>query len=251
MAPRKRINNKELTPIPENELLEGKPKEEINKSESGKNSHNMDVDVKHDAAVKPISGDEIKVNPETETKTSSKGNMQSNRSALILGGGLILMGIILILGRFLNIPFGSYLWPFIFIIPGALVFMSALVSESSSGEGLSILGAILMTLGLVFLFQQITGLWASWAYAWSLIALTSVGMAQIIYGTRKSRDLIVQSGRKLVNIGLYIFLVGFVFFELVLGIDKLGGESFNLLRLPIGLVIIGAIILLRALIKSK
>jgi hypothetical protein len=143
------------------------------------------------------------------------------------------------------------LWPFIFIVPGALVFMSALVSDSSSGEGLTILGAILMMLGFIFLAQQITGLWASWAYVWALVAPTSVGLAQIIYGTRKGRDLIVQSGRKLVNIGLYIVAIGFVFFELVLGIDNLGGEGFNLLRLPIGLVVIGAIILFRALIKNK
>jgi hypothetical protein len=251
MAPRKKIFENSPGVNPESELPAGEQKAEINQIDTGENAQSTEsTDKKVDSQeqiVEPMS----KENPEVENKTPSTSGMQMNRSALILGGGLVFMGIILILGRFLNIPFGSFLWPFIFIVPGALVFMSALISESSSGEGLSILGAILMMLGLVFLAQQITGLWASWAYVWALIAPTSVGMAQIIYGTRKDRELIVKSGRKLVNIGLYIFVAGFVFFELVLGIDRLGGESFNLLRLPIGLVILGLIILLRALVKNK
>jgi hypothetical protein len=251
MAPRKKITDNEPVLNPEKELSAGKPDEKGTKPDTGKKVENKktvaDVAVPQATMIEP----ELKEKPMPEIKTPAPMNMQPNRSALILGGGLVFMGIILILGRFLNIPFGSFLWPFIFIIPGALVFMSALVSDSSSGEGLTILGAILMMLGVVFLAQQITGLWASWAYVWALVAPTSIGLAQIIYGTRKGRDLIVRSGRKLVNIGLYMFAVGFVFFELILGIDKLGGESFNLLRLPIGLVVIGAIILFRALIKNK
>jgi len=143
------------------------------------------------------------------------------------------------------------MWPFIFINPGALVFLSALASDNSSGEGLSILGAILITLGLVFLAQQVTGLWASWAYAWALIAPTSIGVAQIVYGTRKDRDTIVKSGRKLVNIGGLMFAIGFVFFELVLGINNLGGDYLNSFRLPVGLILVGLIVLVRSLTKKR
>ena len=157
--------------------------------------------------------------PKTEAPTNST---RSNREALILGGGLLLMGIILLIGRILSIPFGDYMWPFIFIVPGVLVFVSALVSESSSGEGLSILGAILTSLGLIFLFQSVTGLWASWAYIWALVAPTSIGVAQMVYGTRKDRESIVQSGRKLVNLGLIFLAIGFVFFELIIGISGFG-----------------------------
>ena len=132
------------------------------------------------------------------------------------------------------------MWPFIFIIPGALVFLSALASDSSSGEGLTILGAILTSLGMIFLAQQITGLWASWAYIWALVAPTSVGFAQMVYGTKKDRDMIVQSGRKLINLGLLMFAIGFVFFELILGINGFGIGNLGLPVIPVMMVFVGA-----------
>ena len=161
------------------------------------------------------------------------------------------MGIVLLLGRILSIPFGDYMWPFIFIIPGALVFLSALASDSSSGEGLTILGAILTSLGIIFLAQQITGLWASWAYIWALVAPTSVGFAQMVYGTKNDRDTIVQSGRKLINLGLLMFAIGFVFFELILGINGFGIGNLGLPVIPVMMVFVGAVILARALIKNR
>ena len=161
------------------------------------------------------------------------------------------MGIILLLGRLFSIPFGDFMWPFIFIIPGGLVFLSALASDSSNGEGLSILGAILTSLGLVFLAQQITGLWASWAYVWALVAPTSFGVAQMIYGARKDRDAIVQSGRKLVNLGLFMFAIGFVFFEMIIGINGFGIGNLGLPVFPVMMVFAGVIILVRALVINR
>ncbi len=199
-----------------------------------------------------ITTPEITVMKESEPKTEAPTNStRSNREALILGGGLLLMGIILLIGRILSIPFGDYMWPFIFIVPGVLVFVSALVSESSSGEGLSILGAILTSLGLIFLFQSVTGFWASWAYIWALVAPTSIGVAQMVYGTRKDRESIVQSGRKLVNLGLIFLAIGFVFFELIIGISGFGIGNLGLPVIPVMMVFIGAVILVRALIKNR
>mgnify|MGYP003978790275 CR=1 FL=1 len=105
--------------------------------------------------------------PETTRKT--------DRGSVLLGIGMLIMGGLLLAGKFLQIPFGQFLWPFILIVPGALVFLSAISSDSSSGEGLSILGGILSALGLVLLMQSVTGFWASWTYIWALIAPTSVG----------------------------------------------------------------------------
>ena len=252
MAPRKKITSEEPVILPENVIKVETPVEKEKKTASVKKLAAKKVVKAEKVSRLAEIATEIKEEPKPEPEApSSSMPSQANRGALILGGGLLLMGIIMLLGRLLSIPFGDFIWPFIFIIPGALVFLSALVSDSSSGEGLSILGAILTMLGLVFLAQQITGLWASWAYVWALVAPTSIGVAQIVYGTRKERDAIVQSGRKLINLGLFMFAIGFVFFELVLGIDKLGGDNLNLLRLPIGLVVIGVIILIRALTKNR
>lgn len=186
-------------------------------------------------------------------KQEKKANQPSSfdRGALILGGGLLLMGVISLMGRLLNIPFGDFLWPFIFIVPGVLVFLTALSTESSSGEGLSILGGILTMLGFVFLAQSVTGLWASWAYAWALVAPTSVGISQMVYGMRKDRDTIVQSGRKLANLGMTMFVIGFVFFELVIGINGFGLRRFGLPVFPLMLIFAGLVVLYSTLMRKK
>ncbi len=182
-------------------------------------------------------------------ETLKSGNF--DRGALILSFGLIVMGLVLLAGRLLHIPFGTFIWPFIFIIPGVLIFLSALSTESSSGEGLSILGGILSTLGFVFLAQSVTGLWASWAYAWALIAPTSIGVSQMVYGMRKDRDSIVQSGRRLANIGLTIFSAGFIFFEVILGISGFGLRSFGIPVFPMMLILLGGFILIVSFMRSR
>ena len=248
MAPRKKILSEEPVILPENEKMQEKNVEKadylkpVAKTGVKKAVRTKKVESEPESA--PI---EIK-EPVLE---SNLPQSQSNRSALILGGGLLLMGVVLLLGRILSIPFGDYMWPFIFIIPGALVFLSAMASDSTSGEGLTILGAILTSLGMIFLAQQITGLWASWAYVWALVAPTSVGFAQLVYGTKKERDLIVQSGRKLINLGMLMFVIGFVFFELIIGINGFGIANLGLPVIPVMMVFVGGVILVRALIKNR
>ncbi|MDK2982025.1 MAG: hypothetical protein PWQ55_2372 [Chloroflexota bacterium] len=174
-----------------------------------------------------------------------------DRSALVFGGGLLIMGLVLLMGNLLQIPFGRFLWPFIFIIPGGLVLLAALSSESSSGEGLSILGGILSSLGLLFLLQSVTGWWGSWAYAWTLIAPTSVGVSQFLYGQAQGRDEIVKSGRRLIKLGLIMFVVGFVFFELVLGIGGFGLGRLGLPVFPLILIFTGLLVLLNSLRRNR
>ena len=175
----------------------------------------------------------------------------SRRSTLLLGGGLLLLGTLMLAGQFLDVRLGSYVWPFIFIIPGLAIFLSALSSDSSSSEGFVILGSILTMLGLIFLAQTVLNLWASWAYAWALLAPTSIGIGQMIYGTRKQRDGIVQTGKHLVTIGLTIFAVGFIFFELILNISNIGFARFGLPTFPIALILLGVFVLARALIQKR
>jgi len=175
----------------------------------------------------------------------------SDRGPFFLGAGMLLMGVLLLAGRLLNIPFGQFLWPFIFIVPGAMVFFSALNTEKNGGEGLAILGGILGMLGLVFLMQAITGLWASWAYIWALIAPTAVGLSQMAYGNIKNRESISVTGWKLTKIGLSIFIVGFIFFEVIIGISGFGLGNFGIPIFPVVLIFIGGFIVIRAILTSK
>ena len=170
----------------------------------------------------------------------------ANRGALILGVALLLAGVVLITGQFLHVSLGHYFWPFIFIIPGILIFFIAINDRTGArGEGIAILGGILTTLGLLFLVQSVTGTWASWAYAWSLIAPTSVGISQIIYGSIKKDDGMVSTGKRITRMGLIIFVIGFIFFELVIGLNGFGLERFGLPTIPVVLIVFGVLILIR------
>ena len=197
---------------------------------------------------KPLMIKERKIKKEVKSETLPK---RPDRGALMIGGGLVVLGAVLLLGELFGFSFGEFLWPFIFIVPGILIFVSALSLQGGNAEGLAVFGSILTMLGLVFFTQTVFDLWASWAYAWALIAPTSIGLGQMIYGTHKGQESIVRAGRNLVNIGLTIFVVGFVFFELIIGLDGFGLASFGLPAIPIALILIGILILVHALIHAR
>jgi len=255
MVPRKKQTSEEPEILAENEL---KAKKAVKKTTAKKTASIKKQEMIVMAEVEAPAEAEMKVAAATKpakkeqpAKTEKSGSGMMDRGALILGGGMLFMGVLLLLGRLLRIPFGDFLWPFIFIIPGVLVFLTALSTESSSGEGLSILGSILTMLGLVFFMQSVTGLWASWAYVWALVAPTSVGIGQMIYGMRKDRDAIMMSGRRLANLGLFMFAIGFVFFELIIGISGFGLENFGLPVFPMILIFAGVMVLVRSLFRGR
>ena len=245
MAPRKPKQEKPAVPLEETEPVDEKKVKKQSQTSQKASS-------KKEAPKQKVQSSEIAM-VEKETSPPPKDEHPKirqpfDRGPIFLGAGLLFMGFLLLAGRFLHIPFNNFLWPFIFIVPGVLVFLSALSSESSSGEGLSIVGGILSMLGFVFLMQTITGLWASWAYIWALVAPTSIGLSQMIYGNLKNRDAIAASGWRLTKIGLSIFVVGFLFFELVLDISKFG---FGLPVFPMILIFAGVIMLARSFLRAK
>ena len=248
MAPRKPKQEKSAVPLEEMEPVDEKKVKKQSQTSPKASS-------KKEAPKQKVQSSEIAVG-EKETSLTPKDEHPKtrqpfDRGPILLGAGLLFMGFLLLAGRFLHIPFNNFLWPFIFIVPGVLVFLSALSSESSSGEGLSIVGGILSMLGFVFLMQTITGLWASWAYIWALIAPTSIGLSQMVYGNLKNHDAIAASGWRLTKIGLSIFVVGFLFFELIIGISGFGLAQFGLPVFPMILIFAGAIMLARSFLRAK
>jgi len=190
--------------------------------------------------------DAPKSDPTPEMESSEE---RVDKSPLALGLGLVVFGLIMLAGRFFRIPFP--MWPFIFIIPGALLFVISISPDRENGEGLAITGGIFGTLGLVFLMQMITGFWASWAYIWALIAPTSIGLSQVLYGTIKERDTILDSGWRLTRIGLSILAVGFVFFELIIGISGFGLARFGMPVFPLILIFVGVFIFASSILRRR
>lgn len=154
--------------------------------------------------------------------TEDNGNRGPRIGNMALGGALVVLGILFILGQLFNIHVGRFVWPFYIIVPGVLLFVFALTTGGSAGEGLAIFGSVVTMTGTLLLYQNTFDHFQSWAYAWALVAPTSIGLGQIIYGSIKDREQMVVNGRRLTAIGGVIFLVGAVFFELIIGISGFG-----------------------------
>ena len=149
--------------------------------------------------------------------------LSSNIVGALFGAILILLGILSLIGRyvsvFFNFDIGHYVWPFVIIIPGVLIFLSSFVFERRAGIPVAMFGGIVTTVGFILMFQNLFDLYASWAYAWALVAPTSVGVAKLIYGALRGLGDEVQSGLRLSGIGFAIFIVAGFFFEVVIGIN--------------------------------
>jgi hypothetical protein len=94
-------------------------------------------------------------------------------------------------------------------------------------------------------------MWASWSYTWALLAPTSIGLAQIVYGKNKNRDALVENGNKLVEVGLTLFFVFFIFFEVLFNVSGKNLIPFGLPAFPVALILLGVFVMVRAYVRSK
>lgn len=142
----------------------------------------------------------------------------------IVGIVLVLLGLAWLSGRVANVDLSHVPWPLYVIVPGIAIFLLSLPVRDRGGEGLAVAGAIVTTVGLVLLYQSVTDHWESWAYAWALVAPGSVGLGLMVFGLLAGRPRLIPMGARTALVGLGLFLVGAVFFELVLNI---GGDHFG------------------------
>lgn len=142
--------------------------------------------------------------------------------SMVLAFILIGLGLLFLADQYFHIDVAGYVWPFGVIIPGVVMFIVGLNLSSPESEGLAIGGSVVTMLGLVLLVQNLTGLWATWAYAWALVAPTAVGLGLMLYGTLKGRQRLVHDGWTTAKVGLTLFLCFGAFFELVIGVSGLG-----------------------------
>lgn len=175
---------------------------------------------------------------------TGNGNQGSRNINLVLGGALIIIGILFVLGQMFDIRLGSFVWPFYIIIPGVLLFAYALTMGGRGGEGLAIFASIVTMTGALLLYQNTFNHYESWAYAWALVAPTSVGLGMFVYGSLKNQPQMVVNGKRLTTIGAVIFLIGGVFFELIIGISGFGLGSY---AWAILLIALGVFFLIRSL----
>jgi len=157
--------------------------------------------------------------------------------------GLFALGIVLF-----GVDLTQYGWPLFVIVPGLTLLV---VGFLGGGSGASVPGGIVTMLGLVLAYQSSTGDWASWAFAWSLIAPFGVGLGLYLQALRDRNPGTLRQGRTLMFAGLLIFMIGFVFFESILGISGQDYGIFGKAALPALLIVIGIILLVRSIQRSR
>lgn len=167
--------------------------------------------------------------------------METNnkRSALVFGALLITIGALLLAGQlfdFLN--WGSF-WPLINVGIGLLFFVGMFLGGKATGP-LAIPGAIFITVGLVLFFQNFTGAWETWSYAWGLI-VAAVGIGLYIYGVWSDQPGSKEAGWAVIRTGLTLFLVFGLIFELVFSIFHISSRPVTLF-FPLALVLVGILL---------
>jgi len=190
----------------------------------------------------------MQMNNKPETK------LGSNMAGTLMGAILILLGISFLMVRFIisiiDFDFGYFTWPFFIIIPGVLMFLSAFILERQAGVTLAIFGGMVTMTGVILMIQNLFDLYATWAYAWALIAPTSMGLAKLLYGTLRGLGDEVTNGLAMTGVGAGIFVVAGAFFELIIDINGFG-LNVSWLCLPTLLIGGGIITLIVNLIPRR
>ena len=165
--------------------------------------------------------------------------MQTNRSnvgTLIAGTILIAFGLLALFRNFLPTLNWGFLWPFTVIAFGALFFV-AMIAGGKQTAAFAIPGSIISGVGLVLLFQNMTGRWESMSYFWTLIMIF-VGVGIYIMGWYAGDPHQKRSGIGVMRVGFILFIIFGAFFELLIF------SSFNNLIFPVLLILLGVYLIL-------
>src|SRR5262245_30209752 len=138
-----------------------------------------------------------------------------------LAGGIILvvLGLAFLVARVFRIELGVDAWPIWIVGPGLALLIAGLVVGGPGGLGLVIPGSIITTVGAILWVQDATGLWSTWAYAWALVAPTSVGAGMFLFGITHGDRELTANGLRTLLVGLALFFGFALFFEGVIGLS--------------------------------
>ncbi len=161
------------------------------------------------------------------------------RSSLAGGLVLILLGVLFLTVQLMPGLQLWFSWPLIIVGVGVLLLILGLVTGA---PGMAVPACIVGGIGGLLYWQNSTGNWESWAYAWTLIP-GFVGVGIVLSGllggeTRQS----VRGGGGLILISLVLFTV---FGSFLGGLNLLGPYW------PVLLIVLGLWVLVRPLFRSR
>jgi hypothetical protein len=167
---------------------------------------------------------------------------------IAIGVVLVAVGALLFAGQLAGIGIEDIGWPFFVIAAGVAILLIGLVVANE--QGMVVGGTVVTTVGLVLFYQDQTGRWETWAYAWALVGPAASGLGLALWGLRSGNAGDLRNGTWGLLGGLAIFAVGFLFFEGVIGI---GGDRLALPEwlLPVAVIGIGVAVLLRGMLEHR
>jgi hypothetical protein len=147
---------------------------------------------------------------------------------------LIALGALFLASNILNIRFNfwDFGWPLFVLVPG-LAFLFFAITGDKNSVGLIYPGAVVTGTGAILFYQNFTGNWESWAYAWALYPLF-VGVALSYEGYRRNQPNNIATGRSMIMGGFIAFVIFGAFFELMIFND-----NEQLLNIGLPLLLIG------------
>ena len=169
--------------------------------------------------------------------------MRSRRSSeMAVGLVLVLLGLLFLALRFVPgldrwFDWGN-LWPLIIVGVGGFLFLLGLLTGES---GMAVPACIVGGIGILLFWQNATGRWESWAYAWTLIpGFTGVGvvLSELLSG---------NPGRALKS-GAPLLIISFVLFGIFASF--LGGPGWLRALWPLALILLGSWMLARGFLGS-
>lgn len=148
--------------------------------------------------------------------------------------------------EFLDSDLWHRIWPSAFLVPG-LICLAAVWLGGKKMSSLAIPGAVLTTLGLIFLFQKTFDQYQTWAYVWALVLPTSVGVGMYVEGSRSDQLALRERGLRVARVGMILFAILVVFFELMINLSGRVRGDMGWIALPSLLILVGAALLFRKL----
>ncbi len=159
-----------------------------------------------------------------------------NRGSIIGGLILILVGALFLLMQAFPefaAQFNPGLqWPLLIVAVGLLFIVGAVLGEAS----LAVPGVIIGGMGVMLYYQNLSGNWASWAYAWTLIP-GFVGLGLMLMGVLDSQK------RSSIRDGFRLLLISLIMFAFFGGF--LGGFTGLVQFWPVLLIVVGVWLLWR------
>ena len=167
---------------------------------------------------------------------------RDRRTNLVGGLLLIVLGALFLIFRLfpgVRAMIGlTFTWPFIIVAVGGGLFLIGLLTGEPE---MSVPACIVAGIGGILYWQNLTGNWDSWAYVWALIP-GFAGVGHILAGVLGGK---VKSIRE----GLETLLVSGVLFVIFASI--LGPFAFLGAYWPVLLIVLGVVMLVRALLPSS